>query len=126
MTEIIKNNSSIKFDLLETGNGVIDQPERGGAFNTLFGGMGTGDNANMKEVNINDDEIDNADGSIAEIVNILKTSELNLSADNLADIKSRLQELIDKINLGCSSITGFDSKQINSSGDEIFVHIMKS
>ena len=38
MTEIVKNNSSIKFDLLETGNGGTGQPESGGVFNNLFGG----------------------------------------------------------------------------------------
>ena len=32
MTEIVKNNSSIKFDLLETGNGGTGQPESGGRF----------------------------------------------------------------------------------------------
>ena len=36
MTEIVKNNSSIKLDILDMGNVGSDQSESEGVFNSLF------------------------------------------------------------------------------------------
>ena len=41
MTEIIKNSSSTTFDLVETGNGGANSPDKKGVFNDLFGGVET-------------------------------------------------------------------------------------
>ena len=45
MTEIVKNNSSIKLDILDMGNVGSDQSESEGVFNSLFGGIDANDNA---------------------------------------------------------------------------------
>ena len=45
MTEIVKNNSSIKLDILDMGNVGSDQSESEGVFNSLFGGIDAKDNA---------------------------------------------------------------------------------
>ena len=125
MTEIVKNNSSIKFDLLETGNGSTDQPNRGGVFTNLFGVIDTSDKADIKETNINAEEIDHADIDITEIVKTLKSPDLNLSEDMIADIKNRLKELFEKIKLGNTGMASVESEQINNSANGSFVHIMK-
>ena len=125
MTEIVKNNSSIKFDLLETGNGGTDQPESGGVFTNLFGFIDTEDKAQMKDTDTNADEIDYADMDITEIVNTLKNPDLNLSEDIIADIKNRLKELFEKIHMSSTDGVSVDSEQLNNSGNASFIHIMK-
>ena len=51
MTEIVKNNSSIKFDLLETGNGGTDQPDREDVFTNLYSVIDTVDKAKVEDTN---------------------------------------------------------------------------
>ena len=51
MTEIVKNNSSIKLDILDMGNGGSDQSESGGVFNNLFGGIDAKDSAEVLSTN---------------------------------------------------------------------------
>ncbi len=125
MTEIVKNNSSIKFDLLETGNGGTDQPDGGGVFTNLFGVVDTADKAEMTDTNINAEEIDYADMDIMEIVKTLNNPELNLSEDLIADIKNRLKDLFDKIKLGNTGVDSVESEQLNNSVNGSFVYIMK-
>ena len=125
MTEIVKNNSSITFDLLETSNGGTGQPDSGGVFNNLFGVIDTKDKAQTKDTNTNADEIDYADMDIKEIVNTLKDPDLNLSEDIIADLKNRLKELFEKIYVGGTGMASVDSEQLNSSGNASFVNIMK-
>ena len=36
MTEIVKNNSSMTFDLVETGNGGANSPDKEGVFNEIY------------------------------------------------------------------------------------------
>ena len=125
MTEIVKNNSSIKFDLLETGNGGTDQPDREGVFTNLFGGIDTLDKAEMKDTNKKAEEIDGADMDITEIVKTLRNPDLNLSEDMIADIKNRLKELFEKIKLGNTGVANVESEQLNNSVNGSFVHIME-
>ena len=125
MTEIVKNNSSIKFDLLETGNGGTDQRDRDGVFTNLFGGIDTVDKAEMKDTNKKAEEIDGADMDITEIVKTLRNPDLNLSEDMIADIKNRLKELFEKIKLGNTGVASVESEQLNNSVNGSFVHVMK-
>ena len=39
MTEIVQNNNSMKFDLLETGNGSPSASEGNGVFNSMLGNV---------------------------------------------------------------------------------------
>ena len=125
MTEIVKNNSSIKFDLLETGNGGTDQRDRDGVFTNLFGGIDTVDKAERRDTNKKAEEIDGADMDITEIVKTLRNPDLNLSEDMIADIKNRLKELFEKIKLGNTGVASVESEQLNNSVNGSFVHIMK-
>ncbi len=125
MTEIVKNNSSIKFDLLETGNAGTDQPDREGVFTNLFGVIDMADKAEINDTNIKVEEINYPDLDIAEIVKTLKNPDLNLSEDMIADIKNRLKELFEKIKLGKTGLDGVESEQLNNSVNGSFVHIMK-
>ena len=125
MTEIVKNNSSIKFDLLETGNGGTDQPDRGGVFTNLFGVIDWADKAEMKDTNKKAEEIDYAEMDITEIVTTLKDPDLNLSEDMIADIKNRLKDLFEKIKLGNTDGASIESEELNNSLNGSFVHIMK-
>ena len=63
--------------------------------------------------------------NITEIVNILKMADINLSEDILADIKNKLKELFEEIDIGNTGIAKTDSEQQNNSGNENFLHIMK-
>ena len=72
MTEIVKNNSSIKLDNLDMGNVGSDPSESEGVFNSLFGGIDEKDNAEVPPSNINISDIDHADRNITEIIKILK------------------------------------------------------
>ena len=60
MTEIVKNNSSIKLDILDMGNVGSDQSESEGVFNSLFGGINAKDSAEVLSTNVNIDDIDHS------------------------------------------------------------------
>ena len=96
MTEIVKNNSSIKLDLLDMGNVGSDQSESEGVFNSLFGGIDAKDNTEVLSNSKNIDDIDQADRNMTEIINILKMADINLSENILEDIQNKLKELFFK------------------------------
>ena len=125
MTEIVKNNSSIKLDILDMGNVGSDQSESEGVFNSLFGGIDANDNAEMLSTKININDIDHADRNMTEIVNILKMADINLSENILEDIQNKLKELFEEINIGDLGLGYSDLEHSNNSGNENFVHIMK-
>ncbi len=125
MTEIVKNNSSIKLDILDMGNVGSDQSESEGVFNSLFGGIDAKDNAEVLSTNININEIDHADRNMTEIVNILKTADINLSENILEDIQNKLKELFAEINIGNLGLGNSDLEHSNNSDNKNFVHIMK-
>ena len=85
MTEIVKNNSSIKLDILDMGNVGSDQSESEGVFNSLFGGIDAKDNTEVLSTNININDIDHADRNMTEIVNILKMADINLSLIHISE-----------------------------------------
>ena len=125
MTEIVKNNSSIKLDILDMGNVGSDQSESEGVFNSLFGGIDAKDNTEVLSTNININDIDHADRNMTEIINILKMADINLSEDILEDIQNKLKELFEEINIGDLGLGNNDLEHSNNSGNENFVHIMK-
>lgn len=125
MTEIVKNNSSIKLDILDMGNVGSDQSESEGVFNSLFGGLDAKDNPEVLSTNININDIDYADRNMTEIVNILNMADINLSDDILEGIQNRLKELFEEINIGDLGLGNSDLEHSNNSGNENFIHIMK-
>ena len=125
MTEIVKNNSSIKLDILDMGNVGSDQSESEGVFNSLFGGIDAKDNAEVLSTDININDIDHADRNMTEIINILKMADINLSENILEDIQNKLKELFKEIDIGNTGVAKTDSEHLNLSGNKNFVHIMK-
>ena len=125
MTEIVKNNSSIKLDILDMGNVGSDQSESEGVFNSLFGGINANDNAEVLSTKININDIDHADRNMTEIVAILKMADINLSENILQEIQNKLKELFEEINIGNLGLGYSDLEHSNNSGNENFVHIMK-
>ena len=125
MTEIVKNNSSIKLDILDMGNVGSDQSESESVFNSLFGGIDANDNAEVLSTKININDIDHADGNITEIVNILKMADINLSENILEDIQNKLKELFEEINIGDLGLGYSYLEHSNNSGTKNFVHIVK-
>ena len=91
MTEIVKNNSSIKLDILDMGNVGSDQSESDGVFNSFFGGIDAQDNAEVLSTNIIINDIDHADRHVTEIINILKMADINLSDEILEDVQNKLK-----------------------------------
>ena len=115
MTEIVKNNNSIKLDILDMGNVGSDQSETEGVFNSLFGGIDAKDNPEVLSTNININDIDHADRNMTEIINILKMADINLSENILEDIKNKLKELFEEINIGNTDKGHIDLEQSNNS-----------
>ena len=72
MTEIVKNNNSMKFDLVETSNGGTNSTEAKGVFNALFGGVGTERNDEINNAKKNADENDHTEVDILAIANMLR------------------------------------------------------
>ena len=124
MTEIVKNNSSMAFDLLETGNGGANSTEAKDGFTALFGGIGTESNAESKNFEVIPDEGENAEMDILAITNMLTASDLNLSNDILEEIKVRLKVLFEQIAVEGINLANSNTEEINRLGNEHFVHIM--
>ncbi len=125
MTEIVKNNSGIKLDILDMGNVGSDQSESEGVFNSLFGGIEAQDNTEVLSADVNIHDIDQADRNITEIVNILITGDINLSDNILKDIQNKLKELFEEIRIGNTGIDHIEEEKLNNSANENFIHIMK-
>ena len=124
MTELVKNNSSMKFDLLETGSGGANSPRTKSVFNALFGGMGIERNAEMKNAEKPSDENYDAEMDILSIANMLTESDLALSDDILEEIKIRLKKLFEQININGATSSNNNSDELNSLGNKNFIHIM--
>ena len=124
MTEIVKNNSSMTFDLVETGNGGANTPEKRGVFNDLFGGVEAEANDETNKSKKNLDKSDEAEFDILAIAKMLSTSDLDLSDEILEEIKIRLKNLFDQINVEGVSLANINSEELNSLGNAHFLHIM--
>ena len=125
MTEIVQNNNSMKFDLLETSNGSASLTESGGIFNSLFGNMEVKSGNEIEMENFSEREDVNDNGTIFDVINLLKNSELNLNKDILNEIEKRLTKLFETIKINIETQASVNLEQETSSGNENFVHLMK-
>ncbi|MDC3076344.1 flagellar hook-length control protein FliK [Paracoccaceae bacterium] len=124
MTEIVKNNSSMTFDLVETGSGGANSPDKKGVFNDLFGGVETEGNDETNKSKKKPDNSDEAELDIPTIAKMLTTSDLDISDEILEKIKIRLKNLFDQINDEGVSSANINSEEFNSLGNAYFLHIM--
>ena len=124
MTEIVKNSSGTTFDLVETGNVGANSPDKKGVFNDLFGGVETEGIEETKNAKKDPNQNDEAEVAILAIANMLASSDLDISDDILEEIKNRLKKLFEQINIDGGSLAGINSEELNSLGNENFMHIM--
>ena len=90
MTEIINNNNGVAFDLLETGNSA-NVNLGNGKFNSFFSAIGNKENSDFQDEEITSDKLSSFEGTMNEILNILKDSELDIGNDVIADITEKLK-----------------------------------
>ena len=112
------------FDLVETGNGGANSPDKKGVFNDLFGGVEPEGNAETNKSKKNPNKSDEAEMDILSIPNILATSDLDISDEILEEIKIRLKNLFDQINVEGVSLANINLKELDSLGNAHFLHIM--
>lgn len=125
MTEIVQNNNSMKFDLLETGNGGTGISGSDGFFNSLLGNVDANSEDDLQEYEAFENEDKIADHNVFEILTLLQESELNLSKDTVNDIKEKLKDLFQKIDLNVEAHENLHLEQASSFGNEKFLYLMK-
>ena len=125
MTEIVQNNNSMKFDLLETGNGGTGISGSDGFFNSLLGNVDANSEDDLQEYEAFENEDKIADHNVFEILTLLQESELNLSKDTLNDIKENLKDLFQKLGLDFKVQKKLHPEQASIFGNEKFLYLMK-
>ena len=125
MTEIVQNNNSMKFDLLETGNGSPSASEDHDFFNTMLGNMDIeGDENSYYEQEGTEKDIQ-TEAHILEILQILNDANLNLSEDRLEDIKLRIKNFFEEIKFNADAQLSLNPENATIFTNEKFLHLMK-
>ena len=78
MTEIVQNNNSMKFDLLETGNSSSSGPDSDNLFNNLLGSVDIENTDREQDNQMSVDEKLHADKNMHEILNVLSLSLIHI------------------------------------------------
>ena len=87
MTEIVQNNNSMKFDLIETGNSSSSGPDSDNLFNNLLGNVDIENTDREQDNQMSVDEGLHADKKIHEILSVLSEGNLKLDEDTIKEIK---------------------------------------
>ena len=125
MTEIVQNNNSMKFDLLETGNSGSSGPDSDNLFNNLLGSVDI-ENSDHEQINeMSVDEELHTDKNIHEILSVLSEGNLKLDEDTIKDIKIRLKHLFEMIELNIGTEANINPEQAHGLMNEHFLHLMK-
>ena len=125
MTEIVQNNNSMKFDLLETGNSSSSGPDSDNLFNNLLGSVNIKNSDLEQDIKMSVDEELHADKNIHEILSILNESKLKIDKDTIKDIKIRLKHLFEMIELNVGKEANINPEQAHGLINEYFLHLMK-
>ena len=125
MTEIVQNNNSLKFDLLETGSSSSSAPESDNLFNNLLGRVHMENHDHKQDDQIPSDKDFPAEKNIHEILNILNEGNLKLDEDAIKDIKMRLKHLFEMIKLNVGTEANVNPEQAHGFINENFLHLMK-
>ena len=124
MTEIVQNRNSVKFDLLETGNGSSSASEGNGFFNTMLGSINIEGDENKHYEPKATDKDTQTEAHILEILQILNESNLNLSDSRLEDIKLRLKDFFEKIKLNANAQKSLNPEKATNFTNDKFLHLM--
>ncbi len=125
MTEIVQNNNSMKFDLLETGNSSSSEPDSDNLFNNLLGSVDIENTDREQDNQMSVDEELHADKNIHEILSVLSEGNLKLDEDTIKDIKIRLKHLFEMIELNVGKEANKSPEQAHGLINENFLHLMK-
>ena len=125
MTEIVQNNNSMKFDLLETGNGSPSASKGNGFFNSMLGNIDIEDDENLHHEKETTEKDIQTEAHILEILQILNDDNLNLSDDRLEDIKLRIKKFFEEINLNDDAQKIINPEGATSLANEKFLYLMK-
>ena len=125
MTEIVQNNNSMKFDLLETGNSSSSGPDSNNLFNNLLGNVDIENTDREQDNQMSVDEGLHADKKIHEILSVLSEGNLKLDEDTIKEIKIRLKYLFEMIELNVGKEANINPEQAHGLINENFLHLMK-
>ena len=91
MTEIIKNNNAMAFDLLETGSPEQVNSENGEFFSTIFSDKEITYKESIKAEGLNSSEAKSLEKNIVEIMSLIQESELDIPNEILDKIESSIK-----------------------------------
>ena len=111
MTEIVQNNNSMKFDLLETGNSSSSGADSDNLFNNLLGSVDIENTDHEQDNKMSVDEELHADKNIHEILSVLSEGNLKLDEDTIKEIKIRLKHLFEMIELNVGKEANINPEQ---------------
>ena len=100
MTEIVQNNNSMKFDLLETGNSSSSGPDSDNLFNNLLGSVNIENTDQRQDDKMSVDEDLLTEQNIHEILSVLSEGNLKLDEDIIGKECAKADE---KHLFGCCS-----------------------
>ena len=113
-TEIVQNNNSMKFDLLETGNSSSSGPDSNNLFNNLLGNVDIENTDREQDNQMSVDEELHTDKNIHEILSVLSEGNLKLDEDTIKEIKIRLKHLFEMIKLNVDTEANINPEQAHS------------
>lgn len=91
MTEIIKNNNAMAFDLLETGSPEQVNSENGEFFSSIFSDKEITYKEGIKAEGLNSSEAKSLEKNIVEIMSLIQESELDIPNEILDKIESSIK-----------------------------------
>ena len=92
MTEIIKNNNAMAFDLLETGSLEQVNSENGEFFSSIFSDKEITYKESIKAEGLNSSEAKSLEKNIVEIMSLIQESELDIPNEILDKIESSIKK----------------------------------
>ena len=92
MTEIIKNNNAMAFDLLETGSPEQVNSENGEFFSSIFSDKEITYKESIKAEGLNSSEAKSLEKNIVEIMSLIQESELDIPNEILDKIESSIKK----------------------------------
>ena len=121
MTEIIKNNNAMAFDLLETGSPEQVNSENGEFFSSIFSDKEITYKESIKAEGLNSSEAKSLEKNIVEIMSLIQESELDIPNEILDKIESSIKNFF-------QMFLAEDSKKLGSvieNEESNFLNLMK-
>ena len=121
MTEIIKNNNAMAFDLLETGSPEQVNSENGEFFSSIFSDKEITYKESIKAEGLNSSEAKSLEKNIVEIMSLIQESDLDIPNEILDKIESSIKNFF-------QMLLAEDNKKLGSvieNEENNFLNLMK-